>query len=618
MAQATHGAYSKSLSMAPEGGAGHSARGEAGRAAAPVWSLDDLYESTEDKALKKDLEQVAAKASHFHESYAGKIATLDGDGLAASIEEYERIDERMERLVSYAQLLHAGDQLDAKIGQFFQTINEKLNDASALQVFFTLEINAMDDEALEQRLHSSERLRAWSSWLAKIRAFRKHQLSDEAERLLHDKQIAGRSAWNRLFDETIAGLRFPLNGKDVTEAEALHQLSDPDRNKRAAAARSLAEVFQKNIKLFSHITNTLAKDKEIEDRWRHFPRPVSSRNLENQVEDDVVDALVSSVRDAYPRLSHRYYALKARWLGLDKLKHWDRNAPLPEAAERAIDWEEAQDIVLSAYRRFSPDLADIGQQFFDQHWIDAPVRPGKAGGAFSHPAVPSVHPYILMNFQEKVRDVMILAHELGHGVHQVLAGAQGHLRCQTPLTLAETASVFGEMLTFRSLLDNEADPAQKRALLAGKVEDMLNTVVRQISFHEFERRLHDQRREGELLPEQIGEIWMEISRESLGPAFDFDAEYAVFWTYIPHFIRVPFYVYAYAFGDCLVNALYAVYQEQPEGFADRYHDLLRAGGTLRHRELLAPFGLDASDPAFWNKGLDVISGFIDELEAQEP
>jgi len=580
----------------------------------PTWNLSDLYRSADDPALAKDLDRIDAEASHFAEYWAGKIGDATGDHLADAIDGYEQIEERMGRLVSYAQLLHAGDQLDHEIGRFYQTVNERLNDASARLVFFSLEINRIDDARLDAMLADSPRLQAWRPWLRDTRAYRDHQLSDEAERLLHDKQIAGRSAWNRLFDESIAGLRFPLDGKDLSEAEALHRLSDPDRSVREAAGKSLAATFQQNIKLFSHITNTLAKDKEIEDRWRRYPRPVSARNLANYVEDAVVDALSSAVQAAYPRLSHRYYRMKAHWLGLDRLKYWDRNAPLPETPERQMAWPAAEKTVLDAYRRFSPALADIGQRFFTERWIDAPVRPGKSSGAFSHSTVPSAHPYILMNYQGKVRDVMTLAHELGHGVHQVLAGDQGHLKSRTPLTLAETASVFGEMLTFQSLLDSEIDPQRRRALLAGKVEDMLNTVVRQISFYEFERRLHDQRRDGELLPEQIGQIWLDISRESLGPAFDLDNDYAVFWTYVPHFIHVPFYVYAYAFGDCLVNALYAVYQERPDGFVEKYLDLLKAGGTLRHRELLAPFGLDASDPAFWDKGLSVIEGFIDQLE----
>lgn len=580
----------------------------------PVWNLDDLYRSPDDPALGADLEWVAAEAERFAGRRAGRVADLSGNRLADAIEAYERIDERMGRLSSYTQLLRAADRSDPETGSFTQTVTEKLSDASARLVFFTLEINRIEDERLDALYEESARLRAWQPWLRDIRAMRAHQLSDDLERLLHDKQVAGRNAWNRLFDETMAGLRFPVDGEDLTEAEALHRLSSPDRAVRETAGRALTTVFRDNIRLFGHITNTLAKDKEIEDRWRCFERPVSSRNMANRIEDEVVDALAEAVRAAYPRLSHRYYAMKARWLGLDRLKYWDRNAPLPEVEERPVDWRSAEATVLSAYRAFSPELADIGARFFAERWIDAPVRPGKSSGAFSHPCVPSVHPYILMNYQGKVRDAMTLAHELGHGVHQVLAGAQGHLRSQTPLTLAETASVFGEMLTFRALLDAETDPAQRRALLAGKVEDMLNTVVRQISFYEFERQLHDRRREGELPPEKIGQIWMDISRESLGPAFDLDEDYAAFWCYVPHFIHAPFYVYAYAFGDCLVNALYAVYREQPDGFADKYLDLLRAGGTLRHGDLLAPFGLDARDPGFWNRGLSVIEGFIDELE----
>ena len=386
---------------------------------------------------------------------------------------------------------------------------------------------------------------------------------------------------------------------------------------RRDAATALGKVLSDNVRLFAHITNTLAKDKEIEDTWRNFARPVSSRNLANYVEDDVVDALVAAVRGAMPDLSHRYYRLKARWFGQDRLDYWDRNAPLPDDENRAIPWDQAVTKVLDAYGRFSPELAAVGRRFFDQAWIDAPVRPGKAPGAFAHPTVPSAHPYLLVNYQGKVRDVMTLAHELGHGVHQVLAGAQGHLMADTPLTLAETASVFGEMLTFRKLLDEAPAPRERRVMLAGKVEDMINTVVRQVAFYEFERRLHDKRRQGELLPDEINALWLGVQGESLGPAIRFDDGYGVYWTYIPHFLHSPFYVYAYAFGDCLVNSLYAAYHNAHEGFAEKYLAMLRAGGTLRHKELLAPFGLDASDPAFWDKGLGVIRGFIDELEALE-
>ncbi|MBV9522092.1 MAG: M3 family oligoendopeptidase, partial [Alphaproteobacteria bacterium] len=434
-------------------------------------------------------------------------------------------------------------------------------------------------------------------------------------KLLHEKSVAGRAAWVRLFDETMAMLRFPLDGKALTSAEILHLLSEHDPAVRAKAAGVLSEVLGQNARTFALITNTLAKDKEIEDRWRGFKRPISSRNLSNFVEDEVVDALIAAVRAAYPALSHRYYRLKAKWFGVEQLESWDRNAPLPEEDDRIIPWSDAERTVLDAYAAFSPDLAEIGRRFFANRWIDAPVRAGKAPGAFAHPTVPSAHPYLLLNYLGKPRDVMTLAHELGHGVHQVLAAAQGALMADTPLTLAETASVFGEMLTFRALLGRESDPKRRKIMLAGKVEDMLNTVVRQIAFVEFERRVHDERRAAELTPDRLSEIWLEVQRESLGPALKLDGLYRHYWTYIPHFIHSPFYVYAYAFGDCLVNSLYAVYEGAHPGFAGKYLDMLRAGGTLRHKELLAPFGLDAADPGFWDKGLSVIRRFIDEIEA---
>ena len=453
----------------------------------------------------------------------------------------------------------------------------------------------------------------YASWLRDLRVFRPHQLSDEAEKLLHEKEVTGASAWSRLFDETTAGMRISLNGEDLTVSATLNKLSDQDRSAREAAGKAIGAAFGDRVKLFSLITNTLAKDKEIDDTWRHYPKPGSYRNRSNMVEDEVVDALVTAVRGSYGRLSHRYYKMKAKWLGLEKLQHWDRNAPLPGDDDRVIPWDDARDRVLAAYGAFSPELASVGKRFFDHAWIDAAPNPGKSGGAFAHPTVPSAHPYLLLNYHGRTRDVMTLAHELGHGVHQILAGKQGYLMSSTPLTLAETASVFGEMLTFRALLD-AATPAQRRIMLASKVEDMLNTVVRQTAFYEFETRVHDERRSGEILPERLGEIWMAVQTESLGPAFEFTPEYSVFWSYIPHFIHSPFYVYAYAFGDCLVNALYAVFQSGHPDFQAKYLNMLRAGGTKRHKALLAPFGLDASDPAFWTKGLDVISGFIDELE----
>jgi oligoendopeptidase F len=587
--------------------------GEAALGPLPEWDLGDLYPGRDSPELARDLTALAADAKAFRTRHEGRLADLSGGELGAAVAEYEKLQEIAGRIISYAELTRAGNFADPEIARFFQTTHERINAISTDLLFFALELNRIEDAALDAKL-ADRALAHYRPWLRDVRAMRPYQLSDELEKLLHEKSVAGRSAWTRLFDETIADLRFPFRGRDLTEPEAMHLLSDRDGAVRREAALGVGEVFGRNVRLFGLITNTLAKDKEIEDRWRGFPRPISSRNLSNFVEDEVVDALVAAVRQSYPDLSHRYYRLKARWFGVKQLPFWDRNAPLPGDDDRSVPWSEAENTVLSAYRAFSPELAAVGERFFARHWIDAPVRPGKAPGAFAHPTVPSAHPYLLLNYQGRLRDVMTLAHELGHGVHQVLAAGQGALMADTPLTLAETASVFGEMLTFRALLGRETDPQRRKIMIAAKVEDMLNTVVRQIAFATFEIRVHDERRDGELTAERICDIWLEVQRESLGPALSLDDPYRYYWTYIPHFIHSPFYVYAYAFGDCLVNSLYAAYEDAHQGFAERYLQLLRAGGTLRHRELLAPFGLDAADPAFWSKGLGVIRGFIDELE----
>ena len=588
------------------------AKADAG--ALPGWDLSDLYPGPRSDEVRRDLEQAAAAAEALHEEFAGRVGDLDGEILADLIARYEAIKETLERLTSYAYLVYCTAMDDAETAQFFQTVREETTATESRLLFLTLELNRIEDDALADKLKAPA-LARYAPWVRDVRAFRPFQLSDEVERLLHEKQVAGRAAWMRLFDETMAALRFSVRGEALGSAEALNLLSDKDRDVRREAAQALGTVLGENVRTFALITNTLAKDKEIEDQWRGFERPISARNLGNRVEDEVVDALIAAVEAAAPRLAHRYYALKARWMGVDRLDYWDRNAPLPEDDDRTVGWDEAISTVLAAYRAFSPELAGIGRRFFDNDWIDVPVRNGKSPGAFAHPTVPGAHPYLLLNYQGKARDVMILAHELGHGVHQVLAGGQGLLLAETPLTLAETASVFGEQLTFRALLDGESEPERRRVMLAGKVEDMLNTVVRQVAFCAFERRVHEERRAGELTPERLSEHWLAVQSESLGPALRFHDEYRFYWAYIPHFIHAPFYVYAYAFGECLVNALYAVYRAEPAGFEEKYLDMLRAGGSLRHRELLAPFGLDASDPAFWSRGLDVIAGFVDELEA---
>ena len=590
-------------------------------ASLPTWNLDDLYSGPEAPEVQADLAAAAQAAETFNARYRGEISALaeapdGGAQLAEAIRAYETIEDRLGRLMSFSGLLYAQDNTNPAHAKFYGDMQARVTTISTKLLFFALDLNRLDDAALAHALRDPS-LAYYEPWLRDLRAMRPYQLSDELETLLHEKSITGHAAWNRLFDETMARLSFEVDGEVLTLEGALHLLSDKDRGKRAAAAQALAGVFRASLPLFALVTNTLAKDKEIEDRLRGFADIAQSRHIANRVETEVVDALAEAVQRAYPALSHRYYAMKARWLGLEQLEYWDRNAPLPHADDTTIPWQLARDTVLDAYRGFTPQMATIAEQFFEKGWIDAPIRPGKTSGAFSHPTVPSAHPYVLVNYQGKTRDVMTLAHELGHGVHQVLAAKQGALMADTPLTLAETASVFGEMLTFRKLLASASDPARRKAMLASKVEDMLNTVVRQTAFYMFERRVHTARREGELTADQIGRIWLDVQGESLGPAIRLGEGYETYWCYISHFIHAPFYVYAYAFGDCLVNSLYAVYEQAQEGFAERYMRMLEAGGTLRHKELLAPFGLDASDPAFWDKGLSVIGGFIDELEAME-
>ncbi len=584
----------------------------------PEWNLNDLYSGLDDPAIKRDLDRVDAECVDFETAYKGKLAAMAGgaDGgsaLAAAVQRYEAIDDLMGRLGSYAGLIHAGDTVDPARTKFYGDMQERMTAASTHLLFFTLELNRVDDAVLDAAM-TDPALGHYRPWLEDVRRYRPYQLEDRVEQLFHEKSVTGYSAWNRQFDATIAKLRFKVEGKSLAIEPTLNLMQDRSGLKRKAAAQALAKTFAENVQDFALITNTLAKDKEISDRWRGFADIADARHLDNRVEREVVDALVSAVRAAYPRLSHRYYALKAKWFGKKKLPHWDRNAPLPTVVQRTVGWTEAMDTVLTAYGAFSPKMAAIAEEFFAKRWIDAPVRPGKAPGAFAHPTTPSAHPYVLLNYQGKPRDVMTLAHELGHGVHQVLAAPNGALMAPTPLTLAETASVFGEMLTFRKLLANTRDAKERKAMLAAKVEDMINTVVRQIAFYSFERAVHTERRSGELTAARIGELWLDVQRESLGPAIELKPGYETFWAYIPHFVHSPFYVYAYAFGDCLVNSLYAVYEHASDGFAERYLAMLSAGGTKHYSELLAPFGLDARDPGFWQGGLGVIERLITELE----
>ncbi len=582
----------------------------------PEWNLNDLYAGIEDPALSRDLAKGDEDCAAFEMDFKGRLAKLaaeSGKALVEAVKRYEAIEDRLGRLYSYASLLYAGDTTDPARAKFYGDVQERITNASIHLLFFTLELNRIDDAVLEAAM-ADPTLGHYRPWIEDVRKEKPYQLEDRVEQLFHEKSVTGYSAWNRQFDETIAGLRFKIGGKSLAIEPTLNLLVDKDGKKRRAAGEALAKTFKQNLRAFTLVTNTLAKDKEISDRWRGFKDVADARNLSNRVEREVVEALVEAVRAAYPKLSHRYYDLKAKWFGKKKLPHWDRNAPLPKVPQRTIAWGDARATVLSAYGAFSPKMAEVADRFFEKSWIDAPVRPGKQPGAFAHPTVPSAHPYVLLNYMGKPRDVMTLAHELGHGVHQVLAAPNGPLMAPTPLTLAETASVFGEMLTFRKLLVETKDAKQRNAMLAAKVEDMINTVVRQIAFYSFERKVHLERRNGELTSETICNLWMSVQAESLGPAIELKAGYETFWCYIPHFIHSPFYVYAYAFGDCLVNSLYAVYEQSASGFAERYLEMLSAGGTKHHSELLAPFGLDARDTKFWDGGLSIIARLIDELE----
>lgn len=595
--------------------AASSARAEADLGDLPEWNLADLYPAMDSEVFRRDLAQVQSDAKAFSATYKGRLAAMAADGtLVEAIRRYEALDDVLGRILSFADLVYVGDTTDPVRAKFYGDAKDKITAASTDLLFFQLELNRIDDAVLDAAAAEAP-LSHYKPWLDDIRRDKPHQLDDRLEQVFLEKSTTGVSAWNRLFDETLAALRFKVGDAELSLEPTLSLLQDEKAKTREMAANALARGLSTQLRVFTLITNTLAKDKEIADRWRGFDDVADARHLSNRVERPVVDALVAAVTQAYPRLSHRYYKLKARWFGVESMPHWDRNAPLPNVPLRTVGWAEARATVLDAYAGFSPKMADIARRFFDERWIDAPARPGKAPGAFAHPTVPSAHPYVLLNYLGKPRDVMTLAHELGHGVHQVLAAPNGALMAPTPLTLAETASVFGEMLTFRALLAKTRDVAQRRVMLASKVEDMINTVVRQIAFYTFERRLHLARREGELTSDAIAQIWMSVQGESLGPAIRLMPGYETYWAYIPHFIHSPFYVYAYAFGDCLVNSLYGVFQSAQEGFAERYLEMLAAGGTKHHSELLAPFGLDATDPAFWQIGLGMIEGLIAELEA---
>ena len=580
----------------------------------PSWDLSDFYSSMKDKKINADIKKIALESDNFAKNFGGKIVNLNAVYLFNAIKKYEEICELIGKVSCYAQLLYASDLSKAENVAFYQNTSEKLSEHESKLVFFSLELNQIDEKKLAVLLRNSD-LKKYQPFIRDTRSFKKYQLSGELEKLSLDKGITGRNAFVRLFDETVNNLQFSYRSKILNSQQIFDLTSNADETVRKDASKAVGKTFQENSKIFAFITNILAKENAVEDKWRGFERPISARNLSNFVEDDVVDTLVFKVKENYKNISHRYYKIKAKTLGKKYLNHWDRNAPLSKVENKIRSWEEAKDVVLSAYGEFHPTMQEVGKIFFDKNWIDAEAKTGKDSGAFSHPTIPSVHPYILMNYQGKIRDVMTLAHELGHGVHQYLASKQGYLMSPTPLTLAETASVFGEQLTFQKILKNEKDAKRKKLIIAAKVEDMINTAVRQIAFLEFERKIHDARKTGEIPLEKICEFWLEVQKESLGPIFKFDEEYKFFWSYIPHFIHSPFYVYSYAFGECLVNSLYGVYKSgKVKNFEEKYLQMLESGGTKHHKDMLSPFGLDAKDPKFWQAGLDVIIDYINQLE----
>jgi len=612
-----HRTFLPSFAFAPQS-ATQSVPQETGLGSMPEWDLSDLYGAPDAPEVQRDLKAAANEATRIKSAYQGRLADLarDGGKLAGAIKDYEKLSDLVGKLGSYSGLYYVLNQTDPARAKFNADVSEALTKLYTDLIFFELELNQIDDETIAAATRHEE-VKRYKPWLDDLRKEKPHQLDEKLETLFTEKSQTGRGAWTRLFNETMSALKFEVKGeKEPLSVElTLNLLSDPDEKKRKAAAEALSKVFTANLPLFTLITNTLAKDKEISDRWRNFKDVADSRNLANRVEAPVVDALVSSVRAAYPLLSHRYYAMKAKWLGKKKLPYWDRNAPLPDKPERIISWSEAEKIVLGAYNGFAPEMATIAKQFFDKNWIDAPVKPGKAPGAFSASTVPSVHPYVMMNYLGKPRDVMTLAHELGHGVHQWLARDQGPLLAPTPLTLAETASVFAEALTFEKLKEREDDPRALLDLLVGRIDDTVATVFRQIAMNRFEHAIHTGRREeGELTVERISELWSIEQRRMLGDAVEVTDDYGIWWSYIPHFIQVPGYVYAYSFGYLFSLAIYRRYLEEGDSLVEPYFDLLRAGGSAPPAELASRLGFDIGDPAFWSAGLDAIGELVDEAE----
>ena len=586
--------------------------------ALPEWRLNDLYSDRRDPRLEEDLEAArtgTADLLKLKGQFVAARAQAERLGLllAQGIALYERILNLTGRAAAYASLAASTARDDPSWSKFEADMRGRVSALSAETLFLTLELNQLEDWEIEAAFKANADAALWRPWIRRVRLMREHELSPDLERMVHDRYPA-LANWSRLYDETLARMKVVSDDEALTLAEALNRLSDPAPERREAVAHGLAEALEEATPVLALCLNTVALEKQVEDRWRRFAGPAEARHIANEVDAESVAALESAVVEAFPRLSHRYYALKAKALGKDALDYWDRNAPLDQAPPRRYEWAEAKELVLSSFAQLAPRFADIARRFFDQPWIDARPRPGKSSGAYSHPVVSDRHPFVFLNYMGERRDVLTLAHELGHAVHQSLAAPLGTLLADTPLTLAETASIFGEGLVFERLLA-EAAPKERRALLAGRIEDGLNTVVRQIAFHRFESRFHAARVHGELSAEQIGGLWLEVQTESLGPGVKLNGGYEHYWAYVSHFVHAPFYVYAYAFGDLLVSALMEKRREDPQAFAPLYEALLSAGGSKTYVEALSPFGLDPRRKSFWAQGCARLERLVDEFEA---
>jgi len=588
--------------------------------ALPEWDLSGLYSGVDDPQIENDIKSYDKLNDEFVEKYKGKVASFNSEELYNCIKDVESIANLANKLMIYAMLMSSKDQ--QKYSSFRKKISERLTNISIKTKFFELELAKTPIDEMKKKIDENPKLEMYRVMLEQSVKMQPHLLSEDTEQALLKKSLTGRDAWVNFFDELDSRIRFEYRGAILNLEEILNLRSNPDRNVREAATKAFYKGLQENLWIFTYITNTLSQDKTISDEMRNMPTPLHSRNMSNNISDEVVEAMNSAINKAYPRVSHRYYEILRRMLGVEKLKGWDRNAPIREVEEEKVPFDKAKEIVLDSYNKFSPKIASIVQKFFDNNWIDAPVTEGKRSGAFSMEAVVGGNPYNLLNYLGSRRDIATMAHELGHGVHQYLAEAylKSDLVSDTPLTIAETASVFGERITFENILSQEKNSEVRISLLAGKINDMINTVVRQNAFFDFEKELHAKRKEqGEDLGfEQINEIYLRTQKEALGPAFDLDDDYGIEWTYVSHFIHTPYYVYAYAFGDCLVNSLYQKYieAENKQEFVDKYIHMLEQGGSKSPTDLVKDFGLNLEDPKFWEGGMKAIEDLIDKLEEE--